>query len=162
MDIASRTIFSLSNGAATAVSAAINDPTIAFLITILAFFLFVYKKTDRTPQIFASLIIILLLIDPLKAFLLVPRPCIDFAAKVPCPLDPSMPSGHAVVSGIFLLASVATPLFPLVLPLSLLVSLSRIYLGIHTIADVAGGLAVGAAIYALCEKAFAEYRRAML
>ena len=87
---------------------------------------------------------------------------IDLVAKVPCPLDSSMPSGHAVVSGIFLLASVATPLFPLVLPLSLLVSFSRVYLGIHTVADIAGGLAVGAAIYALCEKALAEYRRAML
>lgn len=160
MDLASRTIFSINDGLLTALSIAFNEPAIALAVAIIFFLLFVQKKTDRASPIFVSLVLIFLLIDPLKSFLLVPRPCMELAAKVPCPLDSSMPSGHAVVSGAFLLASVGTSLFPAVLPLSLLVSFSRVYLGLHTIADVAGGIAVGAAIYALCEKAFAAYRRA--
>jgi membrane-associated phospholipid phosphatase len=162
MDLASRTIFSLNNGILTFIAQVFNDPTLAIALVLIFFLLFVWRKTDRASPIFVSLILVFLLIDPLKAFLNVSRPCLELAAKVPCPVDASMPSGHAVVSGIFLLASVATPFFPIVLPLSLFVSFSRVYLGIHTIADVAGGIAVGAAIYSLCDKAFAKYRRAVL
>jgi membrane-associated phospholipid phosphatase len=161
MDIASRFIFSLNNSIITWLSAVFNEPTAAAAILIACFFLFVYKRTDRASPLFAALVLALLLIDPLKAFLLVPRPCADLSilSKVACPLDAAMPSGHAVVVGIFLMASVGTPLFPIFLPLAAIVSLSRVYLGLHTIADIAGGIAIGVTLYSFTQKFFAAYRR---
>lgn len=161
MDIASRFIFSLDEPIVTWLSKLFDSPLSAIAILLICYLLFVYKKTDRSSPLFAALVLALLLIDPLKAFLLEPRPCADLSiiSKIACPADAGMPSGHAVVVGIFLIASVGTALFPFFLPLAAIVSFSRVYLGLHTIAQIAGGIAVGMVLYLFTQRFFSAYRR---
>lgn len=161
VDFISSFIASQDNLPFTLFAEAFSDPLFALTFIIFCSSLLLWKKTDRVTPLFLALVLAFVLIDPLKSFLLVPRPCAELAAKIPCPADASMPSGHAVVAGIFLLASVGTMFFPYFLPVAFLVALSRIYLGIHTLADVSAGIAVGATIYAACEKAINKYRKAI-
>jgi len=161
MDAISLYIYSIREPLLTFLSLALNDRLFSLALLAISFLLLLAKKTDRASPLFVSLVLSILLIDPLKLFLAVPRPCTEIAAKVSCPADPALPSGHAVVAGAFLLASVGTPLFSFFLPLAMLISFSRIYLGIHSLADISAGIAVGAVLYALCEKAFTAYRKAV-
>lgn len=59
--------------------------------------------------------------------------------------DYSFPSGHttAAVSVALSLAGSFTPWAPLLIPLAVLVGMSRVYLGVHYPSDVAAGMVVG-------------------
>ena len=99
------------------------------------------------PGVLASLLLVL----ALKEVIIVPRPCIPCSQGIEacnpyCGTDNSFPSGHA--AGVF---AVATSLFlglrkKGVIPFyafSVLVALSRLFLGVHTVVDIAGGMAIG-------------------
>lgn len=79
------------------------------------------------------------------------RPSITFRA-IPCREPPrdrySFPSGHTLHAVIFSLLTAATQpwLLLLVLPLALLIALSRVGLGLHYISDVIGGALLGLTI----------------
>ncbi|MFD9499504.1 phosphatase PAP2 family protein [Streptomyces sp. NPDC060035] len=81
------------------------------------------------------------------------RPCRDIPgvrsiAPCPAPRDWSFPSNHAVIAA----ASAMKLLFTwrsaglLTLPLAVLVALSRVYVGVHYLHDVAAGLLLGALV----------------
>jgi len=77
------------------------------------------------------------------------RPFITFGTRIAC-LEPardrySFPSGHTMHAVLFctLAASHTPELLPLLLPLALLIALSRVGLGLHYISDVIAGGAIG-------------------
>jgi len=99
-----------------------------------------------------SIAIIFIVILGIKTFLYVPRPCIPCTEIAPavcnpfCDTDSSFPSGHAgtifvVFSSLYLTfrRRLAIPLF--IIPV--LVSYSRIALGVHTWIDVLAGAFLG-------------------
>lgn len=78
------------------------------------------------------------------------RPFITFQSRIACG-EPardrySFPSGHTMHAVMFCLLSAShTPgLLPILVPLSLLIALSRVGLGLHYISDVLAGGAIGA------------------
>ena len=78
------------------------------------------------------------------------RPCWGSASqlKLPyCPEDYAFPSGHTLFSFVFAGASLGTSFFPLFFILAIIVAFSRVYMGVHTITDVTGGVVVGLAAY---------------
>ncbi len=160
MDFLTTTLASASIPFITWLSVLFHNPYFSILVMGLAFLLMVKFKTSHASPFFLALLVAFFLLNPIKDLSAVPRPCNELLAKVPCPTDASFPSGHATVAGIFILASVGTPLFLPFLALGLFVSFSRLYLGIHTFSDVAAGLALGMIIYALAEQFYAKYRRA--
>jgi len=83
----------------------------------------------------------------------IPRPCAEMSwlAKAGCPADYSFPSGHTAYSFVFAGASLGTSFFPFFFIMSIIVALSRIYLGIHTVMDVVGGTALGLSCYFIVE-----------
>jgi len=160
MDFLTAAIASADNPLLTQVSLLFQDSAFAILLVALAFLLMVKFKTSHASPLFLTLVLAFFLLDPLKNLHAIPRPCSELVAKIPCPFDSSFPSGHATISGIFILAAAGTQLFlPFVL-LGAVVSLSRVYLGIHTFPDIAAGLAVGMILYALAERVYFSYRRA--
>jgi membrane-associated phospholipid phosphatase len=73
---------------------------------------------------------------------------VDVSPAVSTPGDPSFPSGHTMTA--FAAAVVVGAFYPrlrwLLLGLATLVGLSRVYLGVHFLADVLAGAAAGVAI----------------
>lgn len=101
-----------------------------------------------------SLLLVAAAVLSLKEAYALQRPCIEAPQnlKLPsCPLDYSFPSGHTAFAFVFVGASLGTTFFPLFILLSIAVAMSRIYLGVHTLNDVAGGIVIALAIYFLVE-----------
>ncbi|MDO8340289.1 MAG: phosphatase PAP2 family protein [Candidatus Burarchaeum sp.] len=161
MDFLTSAIAGANNPLATAVSSFLQDPALSLLVVALAFLLMVKFKTSHASPLFLALLLAFFILDPLKNLHAVSRPCAELAAKIPCPFDASFPSGHAMIAGIFMLAATGTPPFLPFLLLGIIVSLSRVYLGIHTFPDVAAGIAVGMVLYAISERIYCAYRRAV-
>ncbi len=82
----------------------------------------------------------------LKALFGLPRPPAVFHKVVPPLMDNGFPSGHAQTSTAFW-SGLALVLrgwwIPLGIVLTALVALSRVYLGVHFVGDVLGGVAIG-------------------
>jgi membrane-associated phospholipid phosphatase len=99
--------------------------------------------------IIPALLISMLGTEMLKLAIMVPRPCVMCPAQgcnPYCPITYSFPSGHAatitgIVTALFLLLRRRIFLALYIMPL--LVAASRVILGVHTIADVAGGFIFG-------------------
>ena len=101
----------------------------------------------RKKVFFEAAAITGLLSFALKAFFHQARPCLTQAALVACPPDFGFPSGHAAFSGLLLVGSLGSPWAWLFAPLSLLISYSRVFLGVHTAEQVVAGLALSVAVY---------------
>jgi membrane-associated phospholipid phosphatase len=131
----------------------LNDPYVAFAAS-LALVLIVsyrYKEGARLPFLVLALSLGLVLGAGFKLFLQEPRPCIDIPGKIPCPLDFSLPSLHALMASTIAIVAVGNRSFPIYLMFALFVAFSRIYLGVHTIPQVAAGLALAFFACVLCE-----------
>ena len=109
----------------------------------------------------------LVLNEALKVFFARPRPALDWAESV---TGLSFPSGHAmnsfvvyVVLGLLILrwrgARVGVAALTLALVVATLVSISRIYLGVHWATDVAAGAVAGATYLLVLVPAWEVMRR---
>ncbi len=97
---------------------------------------------------------------PLKSFFRRRRPFLAFVkARVvgARPRDFSFPSGHAAAgfAGALILSAHAPAFAPFFYALAVLVSLSRVYLGVHYLSDVTFGAFLGASIAAIYRGIFA-------
>ena len=96
-------------------------------------------------------IILFLIIMPLKDAFDIERICVEGISKIECPDSYSFPSYHAAVTAFLLPALLNTQFFILYFIFYLVVSFSRIYLGVHTLSDIAGGTIIGVSIYSIIE-----------
>jgi undecaprenyl-diphosphatase len=92
-----------------------------------------------------------------------PRPFEELGAADPLlrgTVGESLPSGHASTSfaGAVILAYLVRRAIPMLFALALLISLSRVYVGVHYPLDLLAGAALGAAV-ALATIAFLRARR---
>jgi len=86
----------------------------------------------------------------------IPRPCNDWLTDAKActpPEDYGFPSGHTAFAFVFVAASLGTAVFPVYLVLGIIIAFSRIYLGVHSIEDVAGGVVLGMLSYLVFEEA---------
>jgi len=115
--------------------------------------LYVYKRIGKKKLISlaVSLLFVLILVTSLKALFHQSRPCNEYL-KVECPADYSFPSGHTSAAFAFAFFSLGTVAFPFYYISAFLIAISRIYTGVHSLNDIAGGVVVGIFSYFVAEK----------
>ncbi|GEM_PF-729805 len=145
--------FGLIRPGVRAASITINDPffAVGFSLALVLALTWHFKEWRRLSFMIAAVAIALLLGVAFKAFLQEPRPCIDSPGKIPCPLDFSLPSLHSLLTFTLAIVAVGNRSFPYYLIYALFTAFSRVYLGVHTIAEVAAGLALAFLACVLCE-----------
>jgi membrane-associated phospholipid phosphatase len=125
-------------------SAAFDNPVFAvafsaaFVFAVLCFF----KEQKKLPYLVIAVLVALALGSCLKLLISEGRPCADKPGKIPCPPDFSRPSLHALLAFTVVIACVGSRSFPVFLLFALFMAFSRVYLGVHTITQVASGLAL--------------------
>ena len=134
-------------------SIALNDTAFAilftaFLILVLTYF---FKEQKMLPFMVAAVTIALLLGVSFKLFLQEERPCVETPGKIPCPLDFSLPSIHSLLTFTIAIVAIGNRSFVFYLIYALFTAFSRVYLGVHTITEVAAGLALAFLACVLCE-----------
>ncbi len=125
----------------TTIAVILNDNL--FWLVLVAVLAAISEKGGRRFRLLAVLGIVYLLGTVLKFVFLVGRPCAELVSKVACPPDPSFPSGHAILA-----FALAAGLWKrkngwLFLLFAFFIAFTRVYLGVHTLADVAGGAFFG-------------------
>jgi len=76
-----------------------------------------------------------------------PRPCTGGSSLIQCPLDYSLPSGHAAMAFTLMIAFIGKRPFPFFWIFALLVAYTRFYLGVHTFEDLAAALVLAPVAY---------------
>jgi len=115
--------------------------------------IFFYRKLGRrrVASLVLGLLLLYFLVPYLKVVYSQNRPC-DGYLKAECPKDYSFPSGHTAVAFAFAFFSVGTAAFPFYYLSAFLIALSRIYLGVHVLNDIIGGVVAGIFSYYVSEK----------
>jgi membrane-associated phospholipid phosphatase len=134
------------SGAFLLIAQLIDNP-ISFSLVIFALVFITEKRMAKREKILFALMLSALLVFTAKNVLMEPRPCTSNGSLIPCPLDYSMPSGHAAVAFTLMLAYMGKPSFPLFWLFALLVSYSRFFLGVHTFDDIAAALVIAPVSY---------------
>jgi len=149
MDFFTRAISSYSFFPITALSILINDPLFFTSILLCALVLVHARLKDRRRTLFVLFVALLSVFAAIAAKEIAkePRACIVFSSKIPCPPDYALPSTHAAASFALALSLLGTSLFFPALFFALIVSFSRIYIGVHSLGDVSGGLAIALLAY---------------
>lgn len=122
----------------------LNDPVLGFGFAALLVIAvsFIFREQRKIPYILAAVAVALLLGIAFKSFLQEPRPCMETPGKISCPLDFALPSIHALLAFTLVIIAVGNRSFAVYLIFALFIAFSRVYLGVHTISEVAAGLAM--------------------
>ena len=136
--------FSLVRSPVREASVFLNDPVLGFgfaaLLVIAVSFLL--REQRKIPYIFTAVALALLLGVAFKSFLQEERPCVEIPGKIPCPIDFALPSIHALLAFTLVVISAGNRSFAVYLAFAIFIAFSRVYLGVHTISEVAAGLAM--------------------
>lgn len=130
--------------------------TYFFLAIFLLYLVIIKKDRKRAVIICTTYLVLILLIPSLKFLFSEVRPC-TAPWKIQCPIDESFPSGHAAALAVLVIAYLTTSFFPYALFAYVIVSLSRIYLGIHTFKDILAGTVLAFAIFLIIEKIYSHW-----
>ncbi len=126
------------------------------LVAVLSLALAPYlRKQGRYYALAVSMVLVIVLSVLLKDAYFIPRPCNDWLSdpKACTPQgDYGFPSGHTAFAFVFVAAALGTQIFPFFLATGIIIGFSRVYLGIHSIGDVAGGAALGVLTYLFVEE----------
>ena len=137
-------LFGLVREPVRGLSILLDDPVAAVLISAILVLgtSFIFREQKRLPFLASAVVLALLLGFSFKPFLQEARPCASAPSKIPCPADYSLPSMHALLAFTIAIIAIGTRSFPFYLIYALFIAFSRVYLGVHTITQVAAGLAL--------------------
>ena len=143
----------------TAVSALL-DSDLIFGVLLIAVMLLGERRQEKIKKILMVLILAFVISTAAKELFKIPRPCADLLqSKIQCPKSYSFPSTHATLSFALALAFLNKRSYPAYLLFAIAVSFTRIYLFVHSLTDIAGGIVIAAISYYLVELATGEKGR---
>ncbi|NYZ75244.1 phosphatase PAP2 family protein [Candidatus Micrarchaeota archaeon] len=139
-------IAGLNNGWLTAASVFIDK---YWALCLILMFIPAMLLTKRRLALVMALLLAVAILPLARDYYGAPRPCLT--EKTNCVFEPGFPSAHATTAFIFVAASIGTPLFLVFLPLGLFTAFSRVYLGVHSLEQIAGGIALGIILFVVSE-----------
>jgi len=150
IDKATYFVYSLNNPILDFVSTLINSQ--AFLVIAIAFLIVLFERKERNFARISKILFIIflayILTEGLKSFFAVQRPCVsEIVSKIPCPGDFSFPSGHVLIAASVMFAYIKRKEFVVFWLFTVLIAFTRMYLGVHTLVDVAGSIAIAPLIF---------------
>jgi len=144
----------------TAASVFFHQPELFFLSSaalVLATSLY-FCEQQRLAFLAAAVAIALVVGYGFKLFVQAERPCVEMPSKIACPQDYSLPSMHALAAFTIAIVAIGTRSFPVYFSFALFIAFSRVYLGVHTIGEVAAGLSLAFFSCVLAELSFRAMR----
>lgn len=149
MDYITRLLSSPSFPPFTLLSALIDNAFLFALLIFCALWLVQHLIKDSRRTHFVIFVVLLssLCAITIKELAKEPRICAIYPSKIPCPTDYALPSTHAAAAFALCISLLGTSLYFPSLAFALLISFSRIYLGVHSLADVCAGLALALLSY---------------
>ncbi|MBI5224650.1 phosphatase PAP2 family protein [Candidatus Micrarchaeota archaeon] len=130
------------------VSLVLNNHYYPILI-VLSFIALAFSKNRKALII--SLILVTLLTPALKSYYQEERPCKTIPTIVDC-RDFGFPSGHAITAVLLAASTLGTYAFFFFLPTAFTIAFSRIYLGVHDLNQLTGGISLGLFVYFMLER----------
>jgi membrane-associated phospholipid phosphatase len=134
----------------TQISLLLGNEIIFFLVVGAMVFL-AEKRPEKRRKIILGIIVVSLMVVALKNIFALERPCAGPDAEYGCPSLPlmeySFPSGHAAVAFLLMVAFLDKKCFPVFWLFALFIAFGRLSLGVHTLEDVAGSLALAPIAY---------------
>lgn len=154
IDKATYFVYSFNNPALYLIADLMDSQAFLVIAIGLLIILFEGKEKDltrigkRISKILFIILIAYILTEGLKNVFAVQRPCVsEIVSKIPCPDDFSFPSGHVLIAASIMFAYIKKREFIVLWILTILVAFTRMYLGVHTIVDVAGSIALAPLIF---------------
>ena len=137
-------LFSLMREPVRSAAIFLNDPlaVVLFSAALVVSISYLLHEEKRIPFIAASVLIACLLGFGLKILIAQARPCVSVPGKIACPQDYSLPSLHALLAFTLAVSALGNRSFAIYLPYAVFTAFSRVYLGVHTITDIAAGLSL--------------------
>ncbi len=127
--------------------AALLDNEIIFLAVTFALVLVFERRKEKIAKIALAVALAVLLSTMVKNIVKEERPCVLLASKIACPDSYSFPSGHTILAFTVMLAFLNKPTFAIYLFYAAFIAFTRIYLGVHSLWDVAGSIAFAPFVY---------------
>ncbi len=146
MDKITGIIAHLDVPAITIIASFLNSDINLIIITLFFVFLTEQRK-NKIGKIICAVILATLIGAVLKEVIHTDRPCISDSAKIICPSSYSFPSGHTILVFTVALAFLNKKYFPFYLAYAIFVAFTRIYLGVHSLEDIAGSIALAPFVY---------------
>lgn len=142
MDWATKTVYMVNHPALT-LAASVLDSTLWFTLIAVALVLVFENRDQKRLKVFFLMVVAFFMASFIKEMVHSERICISgIVSKVDCPRDYGFPSNHATLAFVLALAFLNKRGFLAFLLFAVLVSLSRMYLGVHSFEDILGGLAL--------------------
>ncbi len=150
IDKATYFVYSLNNPVLDFVSTLMNSQ--AFLVIAIAFLIVLFERKERNFARISKILFIIflayILTEGLKSFFAAQRPCVsEIVSKIPCPADFGFPSGHVLIAASVMFAYIKRKEFIVFWLFTILIAFTRMYLGVHTLVDVAGSIALAPLIF---------------
>lgn len=119
------------------------------LLIFVILFALAWLTLEKKKIFVMSMFLAVILAFAFQSFYSQDRPCVISKSKVECPDTKGFPSIHATVFAVFIVASLGTEIFYLFFVLGIFTFFSRVYLEVHSLEQVMGGIALGIACYFL-------------
>lgn len=137
----------------------LNDAVlfVGFSLALVLLLTYVFREQKNLAFLCLCLLIGFLVGTAFKLFLAEERPCVEMPAGVTCPSFYSLPSLHSLFAFCIAIGSLKNRSFLIYLLYALFVAFSRVYLGVHTVADVTAGLGLAFFSCVIAEVIVIEY-----
>ncbi|MBS3068228.1 phosphatase PAP2 family protein [Candidatus Micrarchaeota archaeon] len=145
-DYISLFISTVNNELLTNISKAL-DSDIIFGIALLTAMLIGERRREKIKKIIFAFVLAFIISAAAKEIFKINRPCINEFARIDCPNSYAFPSTHAALSFTLAIAFLNKRSYPAYLLFAVFVSFTRIYLTVHSLVDVGGGIAVAGISY---------------
>ncbi|MBI5347576.1 MAG: phosphatase PAP2 family protein [Candidatus Aenigmarchaeota archaeon] len=125
-----------------------------FIILLMIAVLLRERNPQKLWKVFVACVFVLLLSAGIKSMLKIDRPCTSERFAYLCPDSYSFPSLHAAIAFAVAMSFLQKRSYPPYALLALFVAFTRIYLGVHSFEDIAGGMAIGIIGYYIIDVLF--------